>query len=137
MRIERINDLAEILRCMPFEREIRVKGRDRMRESDMLLFIRSQLDNPMFGYWMSYDENNEVNGYTIALLNLIPGIQREFIIRMYAKDSKIRDEFFSILAQWAKANKVKVQHTTVHKNIKAISRKFKFIPVSVNMERRI
>jgi len=137
MRIERINDLAEILKCLPFERQIRVKGRDRMRESDMLLFIRSQLDNPMFGYWMAYNGDNEVIGYTIALLNLLPGIQREFIIRMYAKDAKIRDEFFNILAQWAKANRVKVQHTTVTKNIKAISRKFKFIPVSVNMERRI
>jgi hypothetical protein len=137
MRIERINDLAEILKCMPFEREIRVKGRDRMRESDMLLFIRSQLDNPMFGYWMSYNDEGEVNGYAIALLNLLPGIQREFIIRMYAKDSKLRDEFFNILAQWARAYKVKIQQTTVHKNIKAISRKFKFIPISVNMERRI
>ena len=137
MRIERTNDLAEVLKCLPFEREIRVKGRDRMRESDMLLFIRSQLDNPMFGYWISYDDNSEVNGYAIALLNLLPGVQREFIIRMYAKDSKIRDEFFSILAQWAKMFKVKIQQTTVHKNIKAISRKFKFVPVSVNMERRI
>ena len=137
MRIERINDLAEILKCLPFEREIRVKGRDNTRESDMLLFIRSQLDNPLFGVWFSYNGGGDINGYMIGMLSLIPGFHREIILRMYTKDSKIKDEFFNILAQWAKEYKIKIQHTTVIKNIKAILRKFKFKPVSVNMERRI
>ena len=137
MKIERINDLAEILKCLPFEREIRIKGRDKTRESDMLLFIKSQLDNPLFGVWFSYDEKEDINGYMIGMLSLIPGFHREIILRMYTKDSKIKDEFFNILSQWAKEYKIKIQHTTVIKNIKAISRKYKFLPVSVNMERRI
>ena len=103
----------------------------------MLLFIRSQLENPLFGIWMAYDDDNNILGYTIGMLSLIPGFHREIILRMYTKDSKIKDEFFNILAQWAKEYKIKIQHTTVIKNIKAISRKFKFIPISVNMERRI
>lgn len=137
MRIERITDLSEILKCLPFEREIRNKGRDRTRESDMLMFIRNQLGNPLFGVWIAYDDKDDILGYCVALLNLFPGIQREYILRIYSKDKKVTSDLVEILSQWAKEYKVKLAQITVNKNIKAMQRIFKFKPISVNMERRI
>lgn len=137
MRIERITDLSEILKCLPFEREIRNKGRDRTRESDMLMFTRSQLQNPLFGFWIAYDDKDDILGYCVALLNLFPGLQREYILRIYSKQKEVTSDLIEILSQWAKEHKVKLAQITVNKNIKAMQRIFKFKPVSVNMERRI
>ena len=136
MKIERVNDIAEILKCLPFEREIRNKGRDNNRESNMILFIQSQLKNPYFGFWIAYDDKNNIVGYLVALINLLPGAERLHLLRIYAKQKELFNQFEEILKQWAKQYKVKIAQMTVSKNIKAIQRRYKYVPVSVNMERR-
>lgn len=135
--IVRVVNLVEVMQIIPFERQIRRKGRDRSREADMLLFIKGMLGNPLFGLWMAYNERKEMVGYTIALIAMIPGFERETILRMYAKDEEVRERLLDILFQWAKAFRIKTQAITVTRNVKAIHRKYKFVPVSVNMERRI
>jgi len=75
MRIERITDIDEVIKCIPFEQEIRNKGRDNTRISKMLLFVRDQLANPLFGFWIAYDNQDEVIGYSIAVLSLIPSME--------------------------------------------------------------
>ena len=136
MRIDRVTDLDEIMQCLPFEREIRKKGRDRMREADMILFVQSQLGNPFFAFLIAYDEDNNFIGYAIGILNLIPGCKRLYIARMYAKDKDVRIGLEKTLVDWAKLHKVNLAQITVCKNIKAYKRLYGYVPVSVNMERR-
>lgn len=135
--IERVTNLADVMQCLPFEREIRKKGRDRSREADMLMFIKSQLENPFFGIWMAYNEKREMVGYTMATLILIPGFERQAVLRMVAHDKEVQKMLWEILYQWGKAFRVKIQSISAHRNIKAITRKYHFLPVSVVMERRI
>ncbi len=138
MRIERTNDIQEIMQCLPFEREIRKKGRDNTRESDMLLFIQSQLNNPMFGFWIGYDEKNVIIGYVVAMISLFPGMERLQLLRIYAKQKDLFNEFEEVLKQWAKQFKVRICQMTVSsvKHVKVYQRKFGYKIVSINMERR-
>ena len=92
MRIERITEIAPVLECIPFEQEIRNKGRDKTRISKMILFVKDLLPSPMFGYWIAYDEDKIV-GYTIAMISLIPGMERLFLYRMYAKSKDLQKQF--------------------------------------------
>ena len=143
MIIERTRDLSEILRCLPFETEIRKKRRDKTRLQKMLLSIQAQLDNPFFGFWIAYDSEDEIKpddpliGYCVAIISLIPGMEGLYIQRMYAQTKEIRGEFEKILRAWSKENRVRKWIITVSKNIRAFQRKHKFRPISVNMERKV
>lgn len=136
MRIERTNDIAEIFKCLPFEREIRKKGRDSTRESDMILFVKSQLENPLFGFWMAYDDSNNIVGYISAIITLMPGMERLHLLRIYAKQKNLFQQFENILKDWAKQYKVKIAQMTTKKHIKVFQRKYGYVPVSINLERR-
>lgn len=136
MRIERTNDIQEILRCLPFEREIRKKGRDSSKERDMLLFVQSQLNNPLFGFFIAYDDENEIKGYGAGLINLTPGDEGLIALRIYAKDKELKNELERIGSEWAKAFKINKVQITLSKHIKAFQR-MGWKVVSVNMERRI
>ena len=136
MRIERIYDIAEILKCLPFEREIRKKGRDSSRESDMILFVKSQLESPLFGFWMAYDDNNNIIGYFSAIISLIPGMERFHLLRIYAKQKELFKQFENIGKEWMKQYKIKIAQMTTKKHIKVFQKKYGYIPVSVNLERR-
>ena len=138
MRIQRTNDISEILKCLPFEREIRNKGRDDQRESNMLLFVQSQLNNPLFGFFMAYDDENNIIGYMVTIISLLPGAERLHILRIYAKQKELMKQFEEVLKEWAKLFKVKSACMTVTnaQMIKAMKRKYGYKVVSVNMERR-
>lgn len=136
MRVERITDMTEVIKCLPFEAMVRRKGRETARESKMLLFIQSVIENPFFGYFIVYDED-EVAGYAIGMLVLIPEMERLSILRMVALTKEVRLLLESALATWAKESKVDMAQITTSKNIKAFKRKWGFKVVSVNLERRI
>ena len=137
MRIERTTDMKEILKCVPYEYEISEKGRDRSRIRDRLLYLDSQINNPYLGFWIAYDDNNEVLGYTLASIVLIPGMERLYLLRMYAPTIEAREAFENILKDWAKEHKIKFAQIAVAKGVKALQRKYGFKPDSVNMIRRI
>ena len=137
MRIERTTDISEVLKCMPFEQVVINKGRDKSRIRDRLLFVKSQIENPYFGFWMAYDDNNEIIGYAIASLVLMPGMERLVLLRMYAPTKEIREELSNVLRDWAKQYKVKLAQISVTKGVKALERKYGFKPDSINMIRRI
>jgi len=137
MRIEQTADMQEVLKCVPFENEIIRKGRDSSRIKDRLLFVNSQLGNPAFGYWIAYDDEDNIIGYTLAMLSLVPGMERLHLLRMYAPQAEIKDAFSDILRTWAKENRVKFAQITTTKNIKVLKRKYGFVVDSVNMVRRI
>lgn len=137
MQIRRTNDIQEVLKCLPFEREIRNKGRDDQRESKLLLFVQSQLHNPLFGFWIAYDDEGNVKGYAVTVASLIPGVERLHILRIYAKNGLMK-EFEKVLKEWAKPLKLKIASMTVTdaRMIKAMQHRYGYKIVSVNMERR-
>lgn len=138
MRVERIFDIQEVLKCLPFEREIRNKGREYLRESVQLEFIASTIDNPLFGYFIVYDNNDDVLGYSFAILNMaIKGHERVLLIRMYAKQNEVRELLVQAMTEWAKEFNIKIVQITTNKNIKVFKRRYGFKVVSVNMEREI
>jgi hypothetical protein len=137
VEIRRVTEIQEVLKCLPFEREIRNKGRDDQRESKMLLFVQSQLQNPLFGFFMAYDENENVKGYIVTMISLMPGLERLHILRIYAKDGLMK-EFEEVLKEWAKQFRLKTALMTVSDSrmVKAMQRRYGYKVVSVNMERR-
>ena len=136
-RIERVNDIQEILKCMPFEREIRKKGRDDQRESSMLLFVQGMIGNPSFGFWIAYDSHDAVLGYCIAALSYIPGKERLIVIRLCSRIHALSEQLQSIMIDWGRKNHLRIAQIIVTKNIKAMKRLFGVKPVGIVMERRI
>ena len=138
MRIERITQIDPVLECIPFEQEIRNKGRDNTRISKMLLFLKDALFNPLFGFWIAYEED-KIIGYTIAMLSLIPSMERLILWRIYAKRKDVQKEFRDVLGEWAKDNNVKIAVTTAQTEsaAKAYERIDGWNRVSINLERRI
>ena len=133
MIVKRITDMEEIVKCIPFEVEIREKGRDSTKVQKMLLFVQSQLENPLFGFWMVYEEN-EIKGYAVTLINPIPGMEALLLWRLYAKTKEVRELLEDTLREHADEFGIKKVQITTNKNIKALQRKHHFKPVSVNME---
>jgi len=138
MRIERITNIADVLECIPFEQDIRNKGRDETRISKMLLLIKDMLPNPLFGCWIAYDEEGIV-GYTMAVIVIVPSLQRMFIHRVYAKTKEVRDKLEDILTQFAKDYKIKIATITVpsERIARAMERLVGCKQVSINLETNI
>ena len=138
MRITKTVDIAEILKCLPYEREIRKKGRDNSRESQLLLFVQSQLENPMFGFFIAYDEKDEILGYTVAMISVLSGLGKHIhLLRIYAKQREVLNALTDTLKEWIKPLNIKTVQITATNHIRAFQRRYKFVPVSVSMERRI
>jgi len=137
MEVRRITNIAEVLKCLPFEREIRKKGRDNSRESQLLLFVESQLNNPYFAFFIAYDRENIV-GYCVAFVSIIQGIgNRIHISRWYAKEREVFEALERSVREWIRPYNVKIAQITAVNHIKAIQRRYKFNPVSICLERRI
>ncbi len=136
IRIERITDMGEVLKCLPFEREIRKKGRDTGRESDLLTFIEGNIGSPLLGFFIVYDDDDNLIGYTVTMLSFVPGYKRLLLLRMYAKTKEVKKLFEDTIIEWMKMNKIKTGQITTSGHIKALQR-WGWKVVSVNMERRI
>lgn len=137
MRIERATDMEEVVKCLPWEQEIRNKGRDRSKVSDMLHLVKIMIDNPLFGFWIAYDDEDNMIGYIVLLINLIPGFKSVNLVRMYAKEKEVFQAFEEIGREFAKQFGVKKFVVTAIKNIKAIQRRHGLKVVSVNMEKEL
>ena len=137
MRIERVTDIVEIQRCLPFEQEIRDKGRDSGKVSDMLYSIKELVKNPMFGFWIAYDDDDNIKGYLSLLASNIPGIKRLVVLRLYAKTKELFDTFYEVGREFAKQYGIKSMAMTTSKSIKAYQRRHGWKAVSVNLEKEI
>lgn len=138
MEIKRVTDIQEILKCLPFEREIRKKGRDHIRESQMLLFIQNYIDSQFFTFLIAYDDENNILGYAVAYVTIMAGIGNKLhLSRLHAKRKGVFEALTDVLRQWAKEFNCKTVQISATKHIKAIQRRYKFIPKYVTLERRI
>ena len=138
MRITRITDIADVLECIPFEQEIRNKGRDNTRISKMILLLKDMLPNPLFGCWIVYDEEGIV-GYTMAAIVLVPSMEKMFIHRLYAKTKEVGNIIDDTLTQFAKDYKIKTAAMTVPNEslARVMERAFGWKQVSINLETTI
>ena len=137
MKIERITSIDQVLACVPFEQEIRNKGRDRNSISTMLLGIREMLPNPLFGFWIAYDKNKIV-GYLNVMASPAKPLKRLIVLRIYAPDKKVQEKFNDIIVEFGKENKIKpgVMVTEVFKHDRALER-MGWKKVSTIMEKRL
>jgi hypothetical protein len=132
--------MNEILQCVPIEEQIRKKERAQIKLRDFLLLLSMNLDNPNFGFWIAYDDNNNVVGYMVLFLVPIPGMKSITIQRIWYKqgETEIIKEFERIIKKWARDNSInKVNITVTRPRLEALKRRWGFKVVSVNMERRI
>ena len=138
MRIERTTDISEVLKCVPFEQEIRNKGRDRTRISKMILLIKDQLENPLFGYFIAYD-GDRVVGYAIGTLVLESGFEQGVLWRMYAKTKELREALTDTLIKWAKEYKIKKVTMSVYTDgmAKVMERRYSWKKSAIILERSI
>ena len=104
----------------------------------MILFLKDALFRPLFGFWIAYEED-KIIGYTIAMLSMVPSMERLILWRMYAKRKDVQEEFRSVLGEWAGDNNVKIAVTTAlnESTAKAYERIDGWKRVSINLERRI
>ena len=134
MRIERITDLNEILKCVPYEQDIRSKGRDISSISTMLLSISELILNPLFGYWIAY-EGDEIVGYMSAIASRQKNLKRILLLRLYGKSKEIRNAFDKVLEDFGREFKIKpeweVWHTGSYYNLNYIIKKQEIIPPHV------
>lgn len=122
---------------MPLEQEVREKGREKVKLSKYLELVHANIQNPYFGIWIAYSDENIPMGYMIASAILFPGFERVALLRIYAKEESLREALLEILYAWAKGFRLRKIEITVYRHAKAIERKYGYKPVSINMERRI
>ena len=137
MKIERVTSIDQVLQCIPFEQEIRNKGRDRNSISTMLLGIREMLPNPLFGFWIAYDDNKIV-GYLNVMASPAKPLKRLIVLRIYAPTKKVQHKFEDLIVEFGKENKIKpgVMMTEVFKHDKVLIRKG-WKKISTIMEKRL
>lgn len=137
MRIERVTDLNEILKCVPYEQDIRSKGRDVSSISTMLLSISELISNPLFGYWIAYDDDKIV-GYMSAIASRQKNLKRILLLRMYASSKKIREKFNDTLKEFGREFKIKpgIVRIEMFRHDRAMQR-LGWNKVSTIMEKRI
>lgn len=136
MRIERVTDLNEILKCVPYEQDIRSRGRDVSSISTMLLSISELILNPLFGYWIAY-EDDKVVGYMSAIASRQKSLKRILLLRLYAPSKEIREKFDEVLKEFGKEFKIKpgIVRIEMFKHDRAMQR-LGWKKVSTIMEKR-
>jgi len=136
MNIKRVSDIDEVLQCIPYEQEIRNRGRDISSISTMLLGIREMLENPLFGFWIAYDKD-EIIGYMSAIASTLKTMKRLILLRIYAPKKNVQTEFKKVLIDFGKEFKIKpgIVRIEMFKNDGAMQRKG-WKKVSTIMEKR-
>lgn len=137
MNIKRVTEISEVLECVPYEQDIRAKGRDVSSISTMLLSISELILNPSFGYWIAYEED-EIVGYMSAIASRQKNLKRILLLRVYAKTKEIRKAFDKVLEDFGLEFKIKpgIVRIEMFKNEKAMKRKG-WTAVSTIMEKRL
>ena len=137
MKIEQVTDISQVMEFLPIEQSIFKKGREIFSPRDMLSFIDSMLPNPLFRMYSAHDDEGNLVGYCAGIISPYEGMKKVIVLRVYAKDDEVLKAFENIVKDLAKEHKIKTLTMTMTKHIKAVQRKYKFVPVSVNLERRI
>ncbi len=141
MRIERIYDVQKLFPIIPIELKLHEKRKITTKARDLLSFIQPQLNNPLFGIWVVYDDADTIAGYCVALINPIRlmDLHALHIWRIWYDQHKreAMDLIVKTLAEWAEENRIKTVRMEIRRGTRALQKKWKFRPVSIVMERRL
>jgi hypothetical protein len=138
IEIHRVTSMVEAVKVVPIEVMLKGKGRITTSVKDFLTLVHSVLNNPLFGFWIAYDDGKVV-GYILALISPIRIFDLDYVsvIRIWAGKSEAAHKLDEVLCEWSRENKINRIRMETKRHLKPINRKYHFTPVSVTIERRI
>ena len=145
MFIKRTTDIQDIIRLVPIEVKLREKEKSSVKAQELLTFVQSQLNNPLFYAVIVYEDESEKDIMGYIMLLVIPfkimDMQHVNILRVYYdpryRKTNIREIGWQIAEQVAKNHGIKKVRIEVKRGAKVYERSWGFKPVSTIMERRI
>ena len=140
MRITETRDIADFLKCIPMEIEIRNKKRDLMPIRDTLSLIKQNFEhNPYFRFYMIYaDQEDKLLGYFGIIIRPEREIRTIHLYRIWYDGTKaVLDKIKESIRLISKETKCRRLTIEVYNNEKALERLWGFKKHSTIMERRI
>ena len=87
MYIKRTTDINDIIRLVPIEVKLREKEKSSVKAQELLTFVQSQLNNPLFYAVIVYEDETEKDIMGYIMLLVIPfkimDMQHVNILRVY------------------------------------------------------
>jgi hypothetical protein len=145
MYIKRTTDMKDIIRLVPIEVKLREKEKSPIRAQELLDYVQSQLNNPLFYAVIVYEDETErvITGYMflLAITIRIMGMKQVVVIRVWydhKQDKKVmRDIGMDIIRTVASNHGIKKVKIEVQRGAKVYERIWGFKPVSTVLERRL
>jgi hypothetical protein len=145
MYIKRITQIEDVLRLVPIEVKLREKEKSPVKAQELLTFVQSQLNNPLFYIVCVYEDETEKDIVGYMILFAIPfnlmDMKSVNILRVYYdpkyRHTDIRNIGWQIIEEIAKMNKIKKVRIEVKRGMKAYEKTWKFKQVTTVMERRV
>lgn len=145
MFIKRTTDMNDILRLVPIEVRLREKEKSPVKAQELLSFVQSQLNNPLFYAVIVFEDETEKDIMGYIMLLAVPfklmDMQQINILRVYYdpkyKDTEIKEVGWQIVEAIAKEHGIKRVRIEVMRGEKAYQRTWGFKHRSTVMERRV
>lgn len=145
MYVKRTTDIQDIIRLVPIEVKLREKEKSPVKAQELLAFVQSQLNNPLFYAVIVYEDATEqkITGYMFLLAITIPimDMKQVNVLRVWYDHTQDRKQMkeigMEIIRTVAKNHSIKKVKIEVQRGAKVYERMWGFKPVSTVMERRI
>jgi hypothetical protein len=145
MFIKRTTDIQDVIRLVPIEVRLREKEKSPIKAQELLAFVQSQLNNPLFYAVIVYDDETEKNIMGYIMLLVIPfklmDMQHVNILRVYYdpkyRNTEIKEVGWQIAEAIAREHGIKKVRIEVKRGEKAYQRTWGFKRKSIVMERRV
>jgi hypothetical protein len=145
MFIKRTTDIQDVIRLVPIEVRLREKEKSPVKAQELLTFVQSQLNNPLFYAVIIYEDETEkdIVGYMIILVipYKIMDMQHVNILRVWYdpkyRGTEVRKVGWQIVDTIAKQYNIKNVRIEVMRGEKAYQKTWGFKRRSVVMERRV
>ena len=145
MYVKRTTDMNDILRLVPIEVKLREKEKTSVKTQELLTFVQSQLDNPLFYAILFFTDETEKDIMGYIMLLVIPfklmDMQHVNILRVYYdpkyRNTEIKEVGWQIAEAIAREHGIKKVRIEVKRGEKAYQRTWGFKRKSIVMERRV
>jgi hypothetical protein len=145
MFVKRTNDINDIIRLVPIEVSLREKEKSPVKAQELLAFVQSQLNNPLFYAVIVYADEMErkITGYMFLLAITIPimDMKQVNVLRVWYDHTQDRKQMkeigMEIIRTVAKNHGIKKVKIEVQRGAKVYERMWGFKPVSTVLERRL
>lgn len=145
MYVKRTTDIQDIIRLVPIEVKLREKEKSPVKAQELLAFVQSQLNNPLFYAVIVYEDATErkITGYMFLLAITIPimDMKQVNVLRVWYDHTQDRKQMkeigMEIIRTVAKNHGIKKVKIEVQRGAKVYERMWGFKPVSTVLERRL